>query len=201
MYKVYGMATSGNCYKVRLTLEQLRLPYEWIEIDVRGGETRRAEFLARNPNGKVPLLEVEPGVFLPESNAIICYLADGTVLLPNERMDRARVLEWLFFEQYSHEPNVAVARYITRYLGAPPDQAQKLTDCLKGGYAAMDVMEQHLKEHEWVAAGRYSVADIALYAYTHVAGEAGFEMDRYPAIGQWLARVKTRPGHVPMPSR
>lgn len=200
MYKVYGMTTSGNCYKVRLVLEQLGLPYEWVEIDVRGGETRRPEYLARNPNGKVPLLEIEPGEYLPESDAILCYLADGSELMPAARLDRARVLEWLFFEQYTHEPNIAVARYIVRYLGAPPESEQKLADCIRGGYAALEVMERHLAGCEYFAAGRYTVADIALYAYTHVAGDAGFELDRYPNVSAWLARVRAQPGHVPIPA-
>lgn len=198
MYKVYGMSSSGNCYKVRLVLEQLDQPYDWVEIDVRGGETRRPEFLAKNANGKVPLLEIEPNVFLPESDAIICYLAEGTPLLPAGRLERARVLEWLFFEQYSHEPNIAVARYIVRTLGAPAELRQKVENCIKGGYAALDVMEKHLVAHDYFAAGRYTVADVALYAYTHVADEAGFDLSGYPAVGAWLERVRTQPGHVPL---
>lgn len=199
MYKVYGMSSSGNCYKVRLVLEQLDQPYEWVEIDVRGGETRRPEYLAKNANGRVPLLEIEPNVFLPESDAIICYLADGTPLLPAGRLERARVLEWLFFEQYSHEPNIAVARLIVRTLGSPAESRQKLENCLKGGYAALDVMEKHLAAHDWFAAGRYTVADVALFAYTHVAGDAGFELARYPAINTWTERVQAQPGHVALP--
>jgi glutathione S-transferase len=198
MFTVYGMADSGNCYKVKLALEQLGQPYRWIEIDSVRGETRSGDFLAMNPNGKVPTLQVEDGSFLPESNAILCYLAEGTPLLPDDRLGRARALQWMFFEQYSHEPYVAVVRFILHYL--PPDSPRRseLTRLLERGNQALGVMEQHLQKQAFFAAGKYSVADIALYAYTHCAGEYGFDLKRYPALQAWLGRVRSQPRHVPM---
>ncbi|HSN34257.1 MAG TPA: glutathione S-transferase family protein [Ideonella sp.] len=198
MLTIYGMSDSGNCYKVRLAAEQLRLPYRWVEVDSSRGETRTPEFLARNPNGKVPTLELEGGSFLPESNAILHYLADGTPLLPSDRLGRARVLQWMFFEQYSHEPYVAVARSILRY--QPPDSPRRaeLPRLHERGHQALGVMEQHLAREPFFAAGRYTVADISLYAYTHGAGDGGFDLARYPALRAWLERVEQQPRHVPM---
>lgn len=198
MFKVYGDALSGNCYKVRLLLALLDLPYEWVHVDILAGQTRTPEFLARNPGGRIPLLEIEEGVHLPESNAILAYLADGTHLLPGERLPRAQVLQWLFFEQYSHEPNIAVARYIIRYLGRPQTHEVALQAKTAPGYAALAVMETHLSEREFFVGGRYTIADIALYAYTHVAHEGGFDLGRFPAVTDWLERVGRQPGHVAM---
>lgn len=196
MFRVYGMSASGNCHKVRMTLEALKLPYDWTEIDTARGDTRKPEFLAMNPNGKVPVLEIERGTYLSESNAILWYLADGTPLLPTEALARARVLQWMFFEQYSHEPNVAVARFLMHFT-APDDQRRRtLPDRRTAGYAALDVMERHLARNPFLAAGRYSIADIALYAYTHTAEEGGFSLAKYPAIRAWLDRVKAQSGHV-----
>jgi glutathione S-transferase len=196
MLTIYGMADSGNCYKVRLAAEQLRIPYRWVEVNSAKGETRTPEFLARNANGKVPTLGLEDGTFLPESNAILNYLAEGTPLLPAERLPRARVLQWMFFEQYSHEPYVAVARYILRYL--PPDTPRRaeLPRLHERGYQALGVMEQHLAREPYFAAGRYTIADIALYAYTHCAADGGFDLGRVPAVQRWLERVRGQPGHV-----
>ncbi len=200
MFKVYGMSTSGNCHKVRMTLESLALPYQWNEIDSVKGQTRTPEFLAMNPNGKVPVLEIEPGVFLPESNAILCYLAEGTPLFPEDRLGRARMLQWLFFEQYSHEPYIAVARFL-RKLHPDPESVRALADSkMDGGYRALAVMDDHLAREPFFAAGRYTIADIALYGYTHVAGDGGFDLTRFPAIGAWLARVEAQPGYVRMPN-
>jgi glutathione S-transferase len=198
MLSVFGMADSGNCYKVKLAAEQLRVPYRWIEVDSSKGETRTPDFLAMNANGKVPTLQLEDGSFLPESNAILNYLADGTPLLPSDRLGRARVLQWMFFEQYSHEPYVAVARYILRYLPADTPRRAELPRLRERGEQALAVMEQHLARENFFAAGRYTVADIALYAYTHCAADGGFDLARYPAVRAWLARVKAQPGHVPM---
>ena len=198
MVKVYGMSASGNCHKVRMVLEALAEPYDWIEIDPGAGETRTPEFLARNPNGKVPVLELEPGSYLPESNAIICYLAEGTPLLPGDRLERARVLQWLFFEQYSHEPYLAVARFLRRFHPDPESQRALAESKQAGGYRALEVMQLRLASAPFLVAGRYSVADIALYAYTHVAGEGGFDLARFPAIRAWLARVAAQPGYVEM---
>jgi glutathione S-transferase len=198
MFTVYGMSDSGNCYKVRLALEQLAMPYRWVEVDTARGETRSLRFLAMNANGKVPTLALEDGTFLPESNAILFYLADGSRLLPQERLSRARVLQWMFFEQYSHEPYVAVARSILRY--QPPDSPRRaeLPRLHERGRQALSVMEQHLRREPFFAAGRYSIADIALYAYTHCAADGGFELGEFPAVSDWLERVRSQPRHVPM---
>ena len=196
MLTIYGMADSGNCYKVKLAAEQLRIPCRWVEVNSARGETRTAEFLARNPNGKVPTLGLEDGTFLPESNAILNYLAEGTPLLPTERLSRARVLQWMFFEQYSHEPYIAVARYIMRYLPPETPRRAELPRLHERGYQALGVMEQQLAREPYFAAGRYTIADIALYAYTHCAADAGFELARFPALERWLARVRGQPGHV-----
>ena len=200
MFRVYGMSASGNCHKVRMALESLGLPYEWTEIDPGRGQTRTPEFLAMNPNGKVPVLEIEPGVFLPESNAILCYLADDTPLLPRDRLQRARVMQWLFFEQYSHEPYIAVARYLCRFHPDPASQRALAESKSEGGYRALGVMERELAVQPFLAAGRYTIADIALYGYTHVAGEGGFDLARFPAVRGWLARVEAEPRYARMPS-
>lgn len=198
MLTVYGMADSGNCYKVKLALEQLGLAYRWVEVSTAKGETRTAAFLARNPNGQVPTLELEDGGFLPESGAILHYLAEGTPLLPGDRLSRARVLQWMFFEQYSHEPCIAVARAILRY--QPPDSPRRaeLPRLQARGRQALAVMEQHLASEPFFAAGRYTIADIALYAYTHCAADGGFDLAAYPHVRAWLARVKEMPRHVPL---
>ena len=190
------MSDSGNCYKVKLAAEQLRIPYRWVEVNSAKGETRTPEFLARNPNGKVPTIALEDGSHLAESNAILHYLADGTPLLPTERLAHARVLQWMFFEQYSHEPYVAVARFILYYL--PPDTPRRadLPRLHERGYQALTVMEQHLAKEAFFGGERYSIADIALYAYTHCAADGGFDLGRYPAIQRWLERVRQQPGHV-----
>ena len=196
MITVYGMSDSGNCYKVKLAAEQLRIPYRWVEVNSAKGETRTPQFLARNPNGRVPTLALEDGSHLAESNAILHYLADGTPLLPTERLAHARVLQWMFFEQYSHEPYVAVARFILYYL--PPDTPRRaeLPRLHERGYQALNVMEQHLAKAPFFGSERYNIADIALFAYTHCAADGGFDLERYPAIRRWLERVRHQPGHV-----
>jgi len=198
--RVYGMSTSGNCHKVRMTLEALGLPYEWTETDTVRGDTRSAQFLAMNPNGKAPVLEIEPGNYLPESNAILCYLAEGTPLLPAERLPRARVMQWLFFEQYSHEPYIAVARFLRRFHPDPASQKTLADSKMAGGYRALEVMDQHLTGKTFFVGERYSIADIALFAYTHVANEGGFDLGRFPAVQAWLTRVQAQPGYVGMPA-
>ena len=199
MVRVYGMSSSGNCYKVRLLLEQLQQPYEWIEIDVRTGLTRQPEFLGRNPNGRVPTLEYEPGKYLAESDAILVYLAEGSAFWPQQRLQRAQVLQWMFFEQYSHEPYIAVARFICVALPAQHDRRAELPRLHERGYQALAVMEQHLAHERFFVGDAYSIADIALYAYTHAAGDGGFELQRYPAVRAWIARVQSQPRFVPMP--
>jgi glutathione S-transferase len=196
MYTVFGMADSGNCYKVKLALEQLGKPYRWVEVDSTRGETRSKEFLARNPNGKVPTLQLEDGSFLPESNAILYYLGEGTPLLPADKLGRARALQWMFFEQYSHEPYIAVARSILRYQPPESPRRAELPRLQERGNQALAVMEQHLSRNPFFAGTGYSVADIALFAYTHVAADGGFDLTRYPAVSAWLARVRAQPKHV-----
>jgi glutathione S-transferase len=201
MVSVHGMSASGNCYKVRLLLEQLGVPYRWHEVDTLGGETRTPQFLAMNPSGQVPVLEYEPGRCLPESGAILYYLAEGTPFWPAGRQAGAETLRWVFFEQYSHEPYVAVARYICRFL--PPDHPRRadLPRLHERGNQALAVMERQLAAHEWFASGRYTIADIALFAYTHAAADGGFDLGRFPAIGRWLERVRAQPRWLPMPSK
>jgi glutathione S-transferase len=201
MLNVHGMSASGNCYKVRLLLEQLGMPYRWHEVDVVGGATRTPAFLAMNPFGQVPVLEYAPGEYLPESGAILCYLAEGTPFWPGERLARAATLRWMFFEQYSHEPYIAVARYICSFLPAEHPRRADLPRLHERGSEALRVMERHLAANDWFAAGRYTIADIALYAYTHAAADGGFDLGNYPAIGRWLARVRAQPRWVAMPSR
>jgi glutathione S-transferase len=200
MMRVYGTSASGNCHKVRMTLEALNLPYEWTEIDPGKGETRTALFLAMNPNGKVPVLEIEPGNCLPESDAILFYLAEGTPLLPSERLARARVLQWMFFEQYSHEPYIAVARFLRKFHPDPASQRELAESKKAGGYRALEVMEKHLERNPFFVGSRYSIADIALYGYTHVASEGGFDLERFPSVRAWLSRVQGQPGYVGMPA-
>jgi glutathione S-transferase len=196
--KVYGDRWSGNCYKVKLLLNLLGIAYEWQEIEVTSGVTRKPDFLAMNPNGRVPVLEIEPGTWLAESNAILCYLAEGTPYLPTDRLERGRAMQWLFFEQYSHEPYIATSRYWIRYLGKAEEYREQLAAKRPGGEAALAVMEGELARRDWFAGGRYTIADIALYAYTLVAHEGGFDLAPYKAVRAWLARVARQPGHVEM---
>jgi glutathione S-transferase len=198
MLTIYGMRASGNCYKLQLLLDQLGLVYSWVDIDSSRGETRTPEYLARNANGKVPLLELDDGRRLAESNAILCYLADGSDYLPADRWERAQTLQWLFFEQYSHEPYIAVARFISRYLPADHARREELPKLIERGTQTLAVMERHLGEHRWFSGQSYGVADIALFAYTHCADEGGFDLARWPGIGAWLERVQAQPGFTAM---
>jgi glutathione S-transferase len=194
---LYNSQVSGNCYKVRLLLAHLGREYERREVDVID-RSNRAELLGElNPALRVPTLVLDDGRALGESDAILWYLADGTPYLPEDPFDRAKVLQWMFFEQYSHEPYIAVVRFWVAVAKAPPGQAV-LEEKMRGGYAALDALERHLDSSPFLVAERYTIADIALYAYTHVADEAGFELERYPAIGSWLARVAAQPLHVPI---
>ena len=197
--KLYGMSRSGNCHKAKLVLTQLGRPFEWVEVDVLSGGTRTPEFLALNPNGRVPLLEIEPGRLLPESNAILWYLAEGTPLLADDRWLRAQTLQWLFFEQYSHEPYVAVARFIAGFLPPDHERQAQLPELRRRGYLAFDVMERELSGKAFFVGERYSIADVALHAYTDVAEEAGFDLSAYPAVNAWRARVRGQPGYIAMP--
>mgnify|MGYP000718716798 CR=1 FL=1 len=195
------MQDSGNCYKVRLALTQLNLPYDCVEIDILKGESRTDEFTTKNLNGRVPTLQIDETTYLPESNAILWYLAEGSTLIPEDRLSRARTLQWMFFEQYSHEPFIATSRFWISILKQPEAHAEQIASKRAGGEAALGVMENHLKSHNFFAGSAYSVADIALYAYTHVAAEGGFSLAPYPAINDWLARVKHQPGHIDINTR
>jgi len=198
--KIYGDHRSGNCYKLELLCALLDLDYEWQSVDIMRGETRTLDFLARNPNAKVPLLELSDGRCLAESNAILLFLAEGSRLVPTESFNRARMFQWLFFEQYSHEPYIAVARFIALYLGLPQERQAEYQSKQAGGYKALDVMETQLRDSPYLVADEPSLADIALYAYTHVAADGGFELTGYPAITAWLRRIESLPGYQPMQS-
>lgn len=199
MLTLYDNLSSGNGYKVRLLLHQLDIPYKRVELDIDRRETRTPDFLKKNPNGRIPTLELEDGTCLPESNAILFYLAEGTSLLPSERLPRAQVLQWMFFEQYNHEPNIATSRYwLTHGVPITPERKMILELKKKAGNEALGVMEQHLAAHPFFVAGRYTIADITLYAYTHVAHEGGFPLEPYPAIRAWLDRVAAQPRHIPI---
>ena len=198
MLHIYGDAYSGNCFKLLLCCRVLGLQFRWTRVDILQQESRSEAFLKLNPNGRIPLLQLEDGRCLAESNAILNYLADGSSLLPDNSWQRAQVLQWQFFEQYSHEPAIAVARYIQRYLGLPAEQQQRHADCLPKGYQALAVMEQHLNRHDYFVGEQLSIADISLYAYTHVADEGGFSLASYPAIRAWLERVAAEPAYLSM---
>jgi glutathione S-transferase len=193
---LYDSASSGNCYKVRLLLAQLGIDYERHDVDVVDRSGRQELLGGLNPALRVPTVVLDDGRPLGESNAILTYFADGTPLLPEDRYMRAQVMQWLFFEQYSHEPNVAVLRFWLQHASGEHSEAE-FAARRGGGYAALDAMERHL-EHDFLVAGRYTIADIALYAYTHVAGEAGLELDGHPRIRAWVDRVAAQPGHVAM---
>ena len=198
MYKVYGDYRSGNCYKVKLMLHLLDAAYEWVPIDILRGDTQKEAFLAKNPNGKIQVLELDDGTCLWESNAILNFLADGSEFLPSEPRLRTQVLQWQFFEQYSHEPYVAVARFIQLYQGLPEERREEYEACHIRGHKALKVMEKQLQRTPYLVGDNYSIADIALYAYTHVADEGGFDLSDYPAIRAWLDRVASHPQHVTM---
>jgi len=198
VYRVYGDIQFGNCYKIKLLMNHLELAHEWIEVDILQSETRTEKFLAKNPNGKIPVLELSSGEWLSESNAILNYLAHGTSYLPDEAWERAIVLKWQFFEQYSHEPYIAVARFIAKYLGLPEERRVEFEAKKEGGNKALAVMKQQLSETELLVNDALTIADISLYAYTHVAHEGGFDLSVYPAVEAWLSRVSSQPRHVSM---
>jgi glutathione S-transferase len=198
MYKVYGDYNSGNCYKIKLMLNLLGAEYQWLPVDILKGETETEAFLQKNPNGKIPVLELDDGTCLWESNAILNFLAEGTPYLLTEPRLRTQMLQWQFFEQYSHEPSIAVARFIQFYLGMPEDRLDEHKTLLKRGYKALKVMELQLQRTPYLVGEQFSIADIALYAYTHVADQGGFDLTQFPAILQWLDRVRQQPGYVGM---
>lgn len=196
--KIYGDIQSGNCYKIKLLLSFLDQPHEWIHMDILAGETRTEEFLAKNSNGKIPVLELDDGRCLSESNAILNYLAAGSEYLPEDSYLLAKVQQWQFFEQYSHEPYIAVARFIAKYLGLPEQRRAEYESKQAGGHKALAVMEAQLAKTPYLVGDSLTTADIALYAYTHVAHEGGFVLSPYPALCEWMARVQDHPGYVDM---
>ena len=199
MYKLYSMRRSGNCYKVRLAFAQLDIPHELVEIDILQGETRTPEFLRMNPSGHVPLLEVAPGRYIAESNAILWYVAGHTPLFTEDRADRAEMLQWMFFEQHSLEPNLGAAYFwLVLVKGGRELQQHALEDWMQEGYRALGVMEKHLATRRFFVADRYSIADIALYAYTHLAHQCDYDLAGFPAVRRWLDRVAAQPNHVAM---
>src|SRR5476649_2615897 len=199
MYTLYSDQRSGNSYKVRLALARLGIPYKLVEIDFLQGESRTPEFIAKNPNGQIPLLEVAPNRYLAESNAILWYVAGGTTLAPEDRFERAEALQWMFFEQHSIIPNIGAAYFWLALIKGGRDlQSHALEDWMENGYRALGVMEMHLTKHDYFVDGRFTIADIALYVYTHVADQCDFGLTRFPATRNWLARIAAEPGYVSM---
>lgn len=198
MYRVYGDMLSGNCYKIKLLMQWLGIEHEWIHVDIMASETHTDAFLSMNANAKIPVLELDTDQYLWESNAILNFLAEGTPYLPKSGLPRAQVLQWQFFEQYSHEPYIAVARYINKYLGLPDDRVEEYHSKQVGGNKALVVMEQQLAQSPFFVNDSPTIADISLFAYTHVAHEGGFSLESYPSIQQWISRIKALPNYVEM---
>ncbi len=196
---VYGTSASGNCHKVRMVLDITGQPYAWREIDIMQGETRTPEFLRLNPNGNVPVVVLDDGTALAESGAILWYFGEGTRLVPDDRLGRAQMLQWMFFEQYNHEPSIAVARFIRVFKRKADDP--RLPDLLARGKRALGVMEQHLATRDYFVGGRLSLADLALFAYTHRADEGGFDLAEFPAVRAWVGRCRGQAGISEMPAR
>ena len=198
MYKVFGDRLSGNCYKVKLLMQFLNIPHEWVEINILANETHSDDFRHMNPNGRIPVVALENDRYLWESNAILNYFAEGTHFLPQDSYQRAKVLQWQFFEQYSHEPYIATARYINKYLGLPKEREADYYGKQAGGHRALTVMEQHLANNQFFVGTQVTIADISLYAYTHVANEGGFELSNYTNIQRWLRDFEQTPGYIKM---
>ena len=194
--RLYDFLPSGNGYKIRLLLTQMGMPFERVEVNITQGESRTPEFLSKNPNGRIPVLEVEPGKYLAESNAIMVYLSEGTEFLPYDRFLRAQVLQWLFFEQYSHEPYIATSRFWISILGKAQEYHEAIEQKREPGYAALRTMEKYLSNHTFLVGERYTIADISLFAYTHVADEGGFDLTQFPAIQAWIERVKAESRYI-----
>lgn len=196
--KIYGDIQSGNCYKIKLLCALLLIEHEWIHIDILAGDNAAIGFLAKNPNGKIPLLELEDGRCICESNSILNYLAAGSDMLPVDTFELAKVQQWQFFEQYSHEPFIAVARFIAKYLGLPEDRRADYESKQVGGHKALSVMEVQLEKTSYLVGDKLTTADVTLYGYTHVADEGGFDLVNYPAVSAWLARIATHPRYIGM---
>lgn len=198
MLTLFGDIVSGNCYKAYLLMNLLDMDFKWVNVDIMNGEAATDEFRQMNPNAKIPLLQIESGEFISESNAILNYLAEGSDFSANDNFTRAKILEWQFFEQYSHEPYIAVARFINKYQGLPQERQAEYESKQSGGHKALSIMEAHLSKQDFLVDNRYTIADISLYAYTHVAEEGGFDLSRYPAINNWFNRIESHPKHIPM---
>ena len=196
--KIYADIQSGNCYKIKLLTSLLNIGHEWIEVDILANETLTESFLKKNPNGKIPLLELDDGRFLSESNAILNYLASETALVGRDSFTYAKIQQWQFFEQYSHEPFIAVARFIAKYLGLPEERKAEYEAKQQGGHKALKVMEEQLQKTPYLVGHELTTADISLYGYTHVAHEGGFNLSEYPAIQQWIVRIQSHPKYVGM---
>ena len=201
MMTLYDYLDSGNGFKIRLLLAHLKQPYRWVEKDILSNQTRTPEFLAKNPNGRIPALELDDGTVIAESNAILWYLGEGSAFVPDDRLRRAQVLQWMFFEQYSHEPYVATPRFIVKHMPADSPRHAELPDRMARGRAALAVMDSHLTREPFFVGGAYTLADIALYAYTHVAPEAGFDLTPYKALSAWMERIASQPGYVSLYQR
>jgi len=196
--KIYGDVGSGNCYKIKLLLSLLNINHRWIHIDILKKDTQTQEFLSLNPNGKIPVLVLEDGRVLSESNAILGYLAEGTKFIPIDPYIKAKMYQWMFFEQYSHEPFIAVARFINKYLGLPEDRRTEYNNLQPKGHKALSIMDKVLAEHDYLTGPQLTIADIALYAYTHVADEGGFDLKLYSNIQAWCQRIQEYPRYVSM---
>lgn len=198
MYEVFGDMVSGNCYKVKLLMQFVNIPHGWVHVDILANETYTADFKRMNPNTRIPVVVLDDGRYLWESNAILNYFAEGTDFLPTGKYERTKVLQWQFFEQYSHEPYIATARYINKYLGLPKEREAEYHAKQPGGHKALAVMDQHLAEHKFFVGNNPTIADISLYAYTHVAHEGGFELSAYAHIQRWFKDFERIPGYIQM---
>ncbi|MCT8333873.1 glutathione S-transferase family protein [Leptospira sp. 85282-16] len=198
--KIYGDRQSGNSYKLLLVTSFLEIPYEWQDIDIKKGETKTDSFLKMNPNGKIPILILDDGRILSESNAILNYLAEGSDLIPKDRFEKAKVLQWQFFEQYSHEPYIAVARFISHYLGIPEERRAEYESKQEGGHKALRVLETQLTKSKFLVGDSITTADISLFAYTHVAHQGGFDLSLYPKVLEWIKRIESLERFKPMNS-
>ena len=196
--KIYGDIQSGNCYKIKLLTSILEIDHEWIEVDILANETQTEEFIKKNPNGKIPLLELDDGRCISESNAILNYLAEGSDLVSEDVYEKAKMLQWQFFEQYNHDPYIAVARFISKYLGLPKDRKEEYQSKQSGGHKALKVMEGQLLNTDYLVSNKMSISDISLYGYTHIADEGGFNMSEYPAIQKWINRIQSHQNYIGM---
>jgi len=195
---IYGDVSSGNCYKIKLLLSLLNVKHRWVHIDILKKDTQTADFLLLNPNGKIPVLVLDDGRVLSESNAILGYLAEGTEFIATDSYMKAKMYQWMFFEQYSHEPFIAVARFINKYLGLPAERIEEYHNLQPKGHRALSIMDQELAKSDYFIGSQLTIADIALYAYTHVADEGGFDLTLYPNIQEWCQRIRKNLGYVGM---